>query len=116
MYAPSRVAQRIDLAQREFGVVLEPHSISDIQEFEFHLKRHNMYELDQNGAPKGTQNLTQFEHDWILNEQLLVSCDAAYALTRYAYLKDDDRTIHRFNFRVPQRIFYDIICDLEASG
>jgi len=116
MYAPSRVSQRIDQAQREFNVTLEHHSIADIQSFEDHLKRYNMYSLDQNGAPKGTQNLTQFEHDWILNEQLLVSCDAAYALTRYAYLKDDDGTIHRFNFRVPQRIFYDIISDLEASG
>ena len=82
MYHPSRVAQRIELAQREFSVTLEPHSIADVDSFEDHLKRYNKYELDQNGAPKGMQHLTQFEHDWILNEQLLVSCDAMYALTR----------------------------------
>jgi hypothetical protein len=116
VYAPSRVAQRIDEAQREFGITLEYHSIADVEAFEDHLKRHNMYTLDQNGAPSGTQQLTQFEHDWILNEQLLVSCDARYALTRYCYLKDDDNFIHRFDFRVPQRIFFDIISDLEASG
>ena len=116
MYAPSRVAQRIELAQREFNVRLEPHSISEIEVFEDHLRSKNMYVLDQNGRPKATQNLSQFEHDWILNEQLLVSCDAKYALTRYCYLQDDENSIHRFDFRVPQRIFFDIICDLEASG
>lgn len=116
MYAPSRVAQRINEAQREFNIILEPHSLADVDSFEDHLKRHNKYVLDVNGRPTGTQNLTQFEHDWILNEQLLVMNDASYALTRYCFLKDDDGVIHRFNFRVPQRIFYDIISDLEASG
>ena len=113
MYHPSRVAQRIELAQREFSVTLEPHSIADVDSFEDHLKRYNKYELDQNGAPKGMQHLTQFEHDWILNEQLLVSCDAMYALTRYAIIKDEQNNIRRFEPRVPQRLIFDVISDLE---
>jgi len=113
MYAPSRVAQRIDLAQREFNIILEPHSLADVDSFEDHLKRHNKYILDVNGRPTGTQDLTQFEHDWILNEQLLVSSDVMYALTRYAYIKDEQNNIRRFEPRIPQKLIYDVISDLE---
>jgi hypothetical protein len=113
MYAPGRVAQRIEQAQREFNIELEHHSVADVITFDEHLKRYNKFALDQNGRPTGTQNLTQFEHDWILNEQLVVSCDAMYALTRYAFIRDEEGTVRRFEPRTPQKLIYDVISDLE---
>ncbi len=44
------------------------------------------------------------------------TCDAAYWLTRYAYLSDETNTSVRFKFRDTQRIYYKIISDLEEKG
>lgn len=49
----------------------------------------------------------------MLNEQLLVMCDAMYALTRYCFIKDEQNVIRRFDIRIPQMLLYSIICDLE---
>ena len=50
------------------------------------------------------------------NERILVMSDAEYALTRYCFLKDEENIVQRFRFRVPQRILYDIIADLEEDN
>ena len=72
-----------------------------------------MYTYGDTGAPDGVQNLSQFEHDWMLNEQALCLCDASYFLTRYAFLKNEENVVQRFTFRVPQLIYFDILCDME---
>lgn len=113
MYSPKKVAERIAAAEREFGITLEYHTLTEVDEFERHLVRNHKYVFDDLGSPKGTQNLDEFESRWMLNEQALVMCDCAYFLTRYAYLRDETGTIMRFKFRVPQRIYFQIISDLE---
>lgn len=122
MYADSKVAARLAQAAIEFAdptthapFAPEYHSPAEVDDFERHLVRQNMYTYDSYGKPTGTQNLTSFEHNWMLNEQILILCDAVYFLTRYAFIKDEQNIIHRFSFRVPQRILFEIICDLEAS-
>jgi hypothetical protein len=65
------------------------------------------------GLPSATVNLTSDEHLWMLNEQLMVMCDAEYALTRYCFVKNEEGVIQRFAFRMPQRILYSLIADLE---
>lgn len=115
MYAKSRIRERIEVAQQDFGVALEYHSISEVEQFEDHLSKHGMYVYDGQGRVEGTQNLTEFERDWILNEQLLCMCDAEYALTRYCFVKNEQNVIERFTFRVPQQILYHIICELENN-
>lgn len=115
MYAKTRIRERIAEAEREFAVTLEYHTISEVDSFEDHLVRNGMYIYDQNGRPEGTQALTDFERDWILNEQVLCMCDAEYALTRYCFVNSEEGVIDRFTFRVPQKILYDIISDLESN-
>jgi hypothetical protein len=116
MYAASRVQERIALAEREFSLRLEYHSTSEVDAFERDLIKQGKYLYDEVGRPCGTQNLTARDSHWMLNEQLLVMCDAAYYLTRYAYLRNEEGVVQRFRFRVPQRIYFDIICDLEERG
>jgi hypothetical protein len=116
MYAESKVAARLAIAEREFGIHPEYHSVSDVEEFERNLIRDGKYILGEMGQPVGTTNLTEFDRAWMLNEQLLVLCDAAYFLTRYAYLRNEEGVIQRFKFRIPQRLYFDIICDLESRN
>jgi hypothetical protein len=116
MYAASRVQERIALAEREFSLRLEYHSTSEVDAFERDLIKQGKYVYDEVGRPCGTQNLTARDSHWMLNEQLLVMCDAAYYLTRYAFLRTEEGIVQRFKFRVPQRIYFDIICDLEERG
>ena len=116
MYAESCVHARLDQMEREFDLKLEYHTVAEVDDFERALIRDNKYLYDEFGRPHSTQNLTEFDRHWMLNEQLLVMCDAPYALTRYCFVKNEENIIGRFSFRVPQRLLFDIICDLEERG
>lgn len=116
MYAESKVMERMALAEKEFHFRLEQHSVADVEAFEQRLIHNNRYVIGDMGQTIGTHNLDDFERAWMLNEQILVLCDAAYFLTRYAYLRTEEGVIQRFKFRVPQRIYFDIICDLESRN
>jgi len=113
MYSERKVRDRLALAADELGFTPEYHTPAEIDEFEARLQREGKYLYDDFGKPSGTQNLSADDVHWMLNEQALVLCDAAYFLTRYAYLRDEEGVVRRFEFRVPQRIYFDIICDLE---
>jgi len=113
MYSDRKVQQRLELAQREFGFAPEYHTVTEVEDFDKRLRTDGKYVYDDQGAPCGVQNLSAFDSRWMLNEQLLSTCDAAYWLTRYAFLKNEEGIVQRFRFRVPQRIYFDIICDLE---
>jgi hypothetical protein len=114
MYSRRKVDARLDIAEAEFGFRPAPRPIPEVIDFESHLIHRQMYTYDQSGRPEAVQNLTQWERDWILNEQLMVLCDAMYALTRYCFIKEfEHNEIIRFAPRIPQRLIYDIIADLE---
>jgi hypothetical protein len=113
MYSRNKIQKRIEIAETEFRLAPEYHSVEDVIAFESHLHSKGMYILDDSGHIKGIQNLTDFEHDWMLNEQILCKCDADYFLTRYAFLIDDMGVIRRYIHRVAQRIMFNIIADLE---
>jgi hypothetical protein len=114
MYSRSKVNARLEMAASEFGIVPEVHTVEEVTAFDDHLRRQGMYVYNDSGAPASVQSLTQFERDWMLNEQVLVMSDADYFLTRYAYIKDEQNNIHRFSFRIPQRLLFEIISDLES--
>lgn len=114
MYAPSKIAERLADARQLYQRDFEYHSPAEIDDFERHLVSRGMYLYDEYGKPTSTQSLTEFERDWMLNEQVLILCDATYFLTRYAFLKDEQNIIHRFSFRVPQQFLFDYICELES--
>lgn len=116
MYCARRVSERLDQARSELGIKLEYHSVAEVDDFEFHLKRKGKYAYDASGRPDGTQNLEPWESQWMMNERALVMCDAAYALTRYGFVKDEENVIRRFEFRMGQRMLFEIISDLEERG
>lgn len=116
MYSEKIVAERLALAQAEFGFPLDYKSIEEVEAFESRLIREGKYIYDEAGRPKATQNLSVSDARWMQNEQALILCDAAYALTRYCWVKNEKGVIERFHFRVPQRILFEIICDMEERG
>jgi hypothetical protein len=116
MYSERKVQERLAIASKEFNIVPEYHTVEEVDLFERHMIRKAKYTYDDLGRPNGVCDLTDFESRWMLNEQVLVMCDAAYFLTRYAYLRDETGSVMRFKFRVPQRIYFEIVCDLEEDG
>lgn len=113
MYSESIVNDRLALARMEFPIAAEYHSINEVISFEERLKREGKYLFDDTGKPRATQNLNPADAQWILNEQILCACDAVYWLTRYAHIKTEENIIKRFKMRIPQRLLFDIICELE---
>ena len=92
---------------------LTHHEVWEVEEFEERLRKGNKYHYDSTGLPVATKNLSVQESQWMLNEQLLVMCDAAYALTRYGYVTDEEGVIRRFTFRLAQLLLFNVISDLE---
>ena len=116
MYSRARAGQRLEQAAQTYNFTPIPHSVADVAAFEAHLIAGNRYVYDDLGHAIATQNLAPDEAQWIQNEQILVMCDAEYFLTRYCYLKNEENVIERFLFRVPQRIIFGILAELEAGS
>ena len=114
MYAESKIAERLELASREFNITPERHSAAEVESFEKYLIASQKYTYNDHGIIDGTQNFTDFERAWILNEQILCACDAVYWMTRYGYLIDEEGTVLRFSFRTAQQLLFSIIADLES--
>ena len=113
MYSETKVAERLDLAREEFKFTPEYHSVDEVAAFESRLRHEGKYTFDEFGNPAECLNLTAMDRQWMLNEQVLVMCDHAYALTRYAHVKDETGVIDRFHFRVAQRILFEMLGELE---
>jgi hypothetical protein len=118
MYCQRHVERRIALAesyQRDQGnpFHIKYHETWEIDEFEAYLHHNNKYTYDDQSNPIGVKNLSAEDARFILNEQILMQCDAAYAMTRYCYVIDEVGRIARFNFRLAQAILFDVISDLE---
>jgi len=114
MYAHSIVEERLSFAKAELGWELEYHSSDEVDKFTEHLRRWEKYNAA--GQLYFSRDLTQQEHRFIVNEKTLCMCDAAYYLTRYAHLADENDTNVRFKFRDTQRIYFHVISALEAKG
>jgi len=116
MYAQSKVAERLDDVRATLGFTPEYKSVDEVIAFEAYLHRTGKYLYDESGNPRATQSLDAADAHWMQNEQALVMCDAAYFLTRYAFLRSEEGVVQRFQFRVPQRIYFDVIGDLEEQN
>jgi len=116
MYSQKQVEKRLQLIEREFHFRPVQRYVHEIDQFEERLRTNNRYTFDELGRPSGVQNTTPDESRWMLNEQLMCLADAAYFLTRYCYLRNEEGVVMRFRFRVPQRIYFEMICDLQDRG
>lgn len=113
MYAESVVKMRLDIAEEELGYRPQYHSVSEIDYFSQKLERE--MRLDSSGKLYFPREFNEEEFRFIENERVLCQCDAVYWLTRYAWLSDETNTAVRFKFRGAQRIYYDVVADLEAK-
>lgn len=113
MYSQRHVDRRLQIAKEEFHFRPYYHSPEEIDSFNALLKREGKLTYTDSGQISGTINLSPTDRQFILNEQVLCLCDAAYWITRYAYLKSEEGIVQRFHFRVPQRVYFDIICEME---
>jgi len=135
MYAQQIVDERLELAKDSLGFTPEYHSPSEIETFNAHLAK--KYEREYVAAARSSQTgkepqqsfqntllkllcnpqdpkLNTEEVRFIQNERALVMADAAYFLTRfYSILNDEGRTMI-FPFRSGQKIFFNVIAELEA--
>jgi hypothetical protein len=116
VYSESKVAERLEMAREVNGFRPEYSGVEDIIAFDARLRREGKFLYDEAGNPSATQNLSTADAHFILNEQALVLCDSAYAATRFCFVKSEEGVIDRFLFRTPQRVLFDIICDLEERG
>jgi hypothetical protein len=118
MYTQRHVDRRIALAEsdlRDQGIhhSLHYHEVWEVEDFEERLIKGGKYVYDATHLPIATQNLSTEESRWMLNEQLLVMCDAAYAITRYGWVTSEEGVITRFKFRMAQQLLFNVIADLE---
>lgn len=113
MYSQRKVEERLSIAREEFGFDPIYFSPEEIDSFNAQLARQGKLIYDDVGKAAGTVNLTPADSDFIKFNQVLVMCDAVYALTRFCFVKNEENIVQRFNFRIPQHLLFDIICDLE---
>lgn len=127
MYSERNVATRLDLVEAEYTFRPTYRTIEEVDWFENHLRKTygSFYDEAERRKPEKpheflkealSDRLQQWEVNWMLNERLLSMSDAAYALTRYCWIKSEQNVIQRFYFRVAQKIIFDIIADLEDIG
>ncbi len=112
MYAESIIEERLSDAAEVLGWQPEYHSIEEVDKFTAHLQKWERF--NSQNQFYFSRNLTPQEARFITNEQVLCMCDAAYYLTRYAYLADETDTCVRFKFRSTQQIYFHVISQLEA--
>ncbi len=134
MYAANIVEERLAIATKELGFDLEYHSPADIDAFDAQLERR--YPDAYAAARAASQSaedptrafqlsilrslnnpedprLTPDEVRFMQNEHALATCDAAYFMTRFYWIKPP-QGIQRFTFLPGQRAYFDVISELEA--
>src|SRR6266404_884013 len=116
MYSAAKIAARIARASATLNFPVRPNPVHEVDQFEDYLRTQGRYVYDDHGVPTGTCNLTPEEYQWMSNEMAMVQCDHSYALTPYAWVKDEENLIGHFNFRTPQKILFDLIAEMEAEG
>lgn len=113
MYAESIVKERLDIAEEELGYRPLYHTTAEVDTF---IKKiESEMRLDGSGRAYFPRNFTPDEFKFIQNERVLSQCDAIYWLTRYAWVSDETNTAVRFKFRGAQRIYIDVVADLEQQ-
>jgi hypothetical protein len=117
MYCQKKVDSRIADTKELTGIDLTQHYYNpdEIDSFNARLEREGKFLYDDTGKPEAVTDLSPADKEFIRHNQALVLCDAAYALTRFCYVRDEEGIIKRFKFRVPQQLLWDIICDLEEK-
>jgi hypothetical protein len=135
MYAESIVQQRLELASESLGFIPEYHSPSEIETFNAQLAR--KYGAEYTAAARAAQGvkepqqafqtlllrllcnpqdpkLNADEVRFMQNERAMVMSDAAYFMTRYYWILNDEGMLMQFKFRSGQKILFNVVAELES--
>lgn len=115
MYHPTVVTAKIDraLATGYLSKPPEYHSRQEVERATRHLD--STRELGDDGQIHVIRPFTQDEIAWMRNERFLCRTDFEYFQTRYIYIKNMFDEVVQFSPWVGQRIFMDVIADMELA-
>lgn len=133
MYSQAVVDQRLRSAREVLGFELEYHSVHEVEQFNSGLEQkyaeiYQAANVEAQGAKDANQaqhlyflnhltpKMSRDEIRWIENERALVACDAAYFLSRYYWIKNEQNIIQRFTFRNGQKVYFSVVSELEERG
>lgn len=94
------------------------HTIDQISEFkEYVNKVTKIVSNSKNSYVQVTQRMTENKKRqlkrWVQNEQIICACDAHYFQSRYAFICDEKGDIFRFDPRISQEIFFQLVAHFE---
>src|SRR5580765_1014378 len=120
MYSRKQTDLRIDRWVRAGRFTPEYHSIADADRAVAHLNQLVDYDYEQDRTVskrdpdrRPEETLTPDEVKWIDNETFLCRVDFWYWIERYCWIKNDEDQEYRFVPWTSQRIFLDIIAEME---
>ncbi|MDQ3802488.1 MAG: hypothetical protein M3416_01335 [Acidobacteriota bacterium] len=108
MYSPRVIEARVSAAESALGFPLVRHTIEEVE-------ARNRY-LDHLRAKDPEFKLSEEDRRYVTNERTLCTLDFGYWATRYAWIKGLGNVVQRFRPNVAQRIFLDIIAEMEEAG
>lgn len=120
MYSTRVIETTLDGFARKNGWRPEPHSIAEVEEFTAYID--SIIEVDSNSVNKYydirsgvrlTQNMRDWIRRWIENEQFMCFADAAYFMSRYAFICGVGEEVFRYEPRDSQKIFHSIIAEFD---
>src|SRR5579864_5518592 len=114
MYSEQKILLRLEAASKVLGWVPQPHSIDEVERFKARMKSLEYIDSKTPSITRIIREPTTAEKRFIRNEIQMCACDAAYFLTRYAYIRDETNVIRRFQWRIPQTAAFSVIQDMEA--
>lgn len=113
MYHPTIINVKIAAAAKQGRKILY-HSRAEVEQFIDHMNTTSR-ELDDRGCPRITRKPDPAETDWIRNERFLCRADFNYFISRYIWIKNEEDQVVRFNPRVAQSIFLDLVAENELA-
>jgi hypothetical protein len=113
VYHPQVIKRRIQEIVDRGEVNFRPayHTTDEVAEVSEHLKRL----WDPEGG-KLLRALEPWEQQWISNERLLCRCDYLYWATRYAFIRNIEGRMIRYQPNVAQRILHSIRAEHELNA
>jgi hypothetical protein len=121
MFSKKVIAANIDRLERSQGIKLTEYPVEKAVAVYAHFLSFTRTDGKRTWYQRDDQTEEQFEfvqweRDWIRNELFLCSCSFPYWFFRYFFIKTKDAQIRRPDLLIAQRIFLDILADLDEQN
>ena len=114
MYSERRIQEKIEAIAASTGWQPEYHTQSQIDSFNSHVK--SMQRFDAKGREFQSREFDEAEREWLTNEYNLCACNYRYWSEHYAYIKDSQNEIRRYERRHAQEVMLRLWADRELQG